>query len=125
MQQDIQRVKKSENTRVIGTDGPPSMNTRCRCAAAAVAALAVISPTSVKLWNPRPSKSKVERLYAVFEGDKILNYRQLINHPKLGEQWQTSCANEFGRLSQGIGGRVKGTNTIFFIRKEDIPEERL
>ena len=77
------------------------------------------------MWNPRPSKSKAERLYAVLEGDKMLNYRQLINHPKLGEQWQTSSANEFGRLAQGIGGRVKGTNTIFFIKKEDIPEERM
>ena len=109
----------------MGTNGPPSMNTRSRCAAAAIAALAVTSPTSAKLWNPRPSKSKAERLYAVLEGDKMLNYRQLINHPKLGEQWQTSSANEFGRLAQGIGGRVKGTNTIFFIRKEDIPEERM
>ena len=55
----------------------------------------------------------------------MLNYRQLINHPKLGEQWQISSANEFERLYQGIGGRAKGTDTIFFIRKEDIPEERM
>ena len=75
--------------------------------------------------NPRPFKSKSERLYAVLEGEKMLNYRQLINHPKLGKQWQTSSANEFGRLAQGIGGRIKGTNTILFIKKEDIPEERM
>ena len=116
-------LRNLQSTTVLGSTGPPSMNTRSRCIAAAIAALTATSPTSAKLWNPRPSKSKAERLYAVLEGDKMLNYRQLINHPKLGEQWQTSSANEFGRLAQGIGGRVKGTNTIFFIRKEDIPEE--
>ena len=113
MQQGVHRVKDLQNTREMETDGPPSMNMRSRCAAAEFAALVVTAPTSAKLWNPRPSKSKAERLYAVLEGDKMLNYRQLINHPKLGEQWQTSSANEFGRLAQGIGGRVKGTNTIF------------
>ena len=75
--------------------------------------------------EPKAFQNQVRKLYAVLEGDKMLHYRQLINHPKLGEQWQTSSANEFGRLGQGIGGRVKGTNTIFFTRKEDIPEERM
>ena len=70
MQQDIQRVKNLKNTTVIGTNGPPSMNTRSRCVAAAIAALAVTSPTSAKLWNRGPSKSKTERLYAVLEGGK-------------------------------------------------------
>ena len=55
----------------------------------------------------------------------MLNYRQLIKHPELGEQWRYSSANEFGRLAQGIGGRVKGTNTIKFIPRQQIPEERM
>jgi hypothetical protein len=33
-------------------------------------------------------------------------------------------ANEFGRLAQGVGERVKGTNTIFFIRKDQVPKDR-
>ena len=51
-----------------------------------------------------------------------LAYEQLINHPKLGERWNTSAANEFGRLAQGIGGRVEGTDTIKFIPKADVPK---
>ena len=47
----------------MGTNGPPSMNTRSRGAAAAVATLAVTSPTSAKLLNPRPFKTKSEGLY--------------------------------------------------------------
>ena len=111
-------LRNLQNTKVLGSNGPPSMNTRSRCVAAAIAALAVTSPTSAKPWNPRPSKFKAERLYAVLEGDKMLNYKQLINYPKLGEQWQTSSASEFGRLAQGIAGRIKGTNTIFLSRKK-------
>jgi hypothetical protein len=33
-------------------------------------------------------------------------------------------ANEFGRLAQGVGGRVTGTNTIFFIQKDQFPIDR-
>ena len=36
-----------------------------------------------------------------------------------------SSANEFGRLAQGVGGRIKGTNTIFFIHKHQVPIDRL
>ena len=41
--------------------------------------------------------------------------------------WFTSLTNEIGRLSQGIGknrpvkDRIKGTNTIFFVHKTQIP----
>ena len=62
---------------------------------------------------------------AVLEGDTILKYRKLLRHPLLDPAWNTSSANEFGRLAQGVGGRVKGTDTIFFINKEDEPLDRL
>ncbi len=35
------------------------------------------------------------------------------------------AANEFGRLTQGVGGRVKVTNTIFFICKDQLPKDRM
>ena len=41
-----------------------------------------------------------------------------------GELWKTACANEFGRLMQGIGGRVKGTNTMHIIPRAAIPPDR-
>ena len=37
--------------------------------------------------------------------------------------WNTKSANEFGRLAQGIGGRVKGTDTIFFMHKRQVPRD--
>ena len=54
----------------------------------------------------------------------MLEYRQLLKHPKLGPLWNRSAADEFGRLAQGIGGRIKGTNTIEFIHKSEVPADR-
>eukprot|EP00804_Cyclotella_cryptica_P001048 CCRYP_008349-RA/>CCRYP_008349-RA protein AED:0.36 eAED:0.38 QI:0/0/0/1/0/0/3/0/608 len=59
------------------------------------------------------------------ETGQLLEYRQLLRHPKFKEAWNISAANEFGRLAQGIKGRVKATDTIKFIPKSDIPPDRL
>ncbi len=56
---------------------------------------------------------------------EYLNYRQLIRNPKHREIWNKSAANEFGRLAQGVGRRVKSTNTIFFIRKDQLPKDNV
>jgi hypothetical protein len=49
----------------------------------------------------------------------------LLRDPKHKEIWTKAGANEFGRLAQGVGGRMDGTNTIFFIHKKEIPQDRL
>jgi hypothetical protein len=59
------------------------------------------------------------------ESGKVLKYRQLLTNPQYQVVWNTSSANEFGRLAQGIGNRVKGTDTIFFMHKHQVPRERI
>jgi hypothetical protein len=44
--------------------------------------------------------------------------------PKHKKNWSKSAANEFGRLAQGVGARVKGTDTIKSIKKDNVPYER-
>jgi hypothetical protein len=44
--------------------------------------------------------------------------------PKHAKVWSESSANEFGQLAQGVGGRLTGTNTIFFIQKDHVPIDR-
>ena len=58
------------------------------------------------------------------ETGELLEYRHLIKHPKFKNDWGYSFGNEIGRLAQGMPGHNTGTNTIFFIRKADIPPER-
>ncbi len=54
----------------------------------------------------------------------MLKYRQLITLPKYQDAWTHSSANEFGLLAQGVGTRILGTDTIFFITKQDIPVDQ-
>ena len=58
------------------------------------------------------------------ETGELLEYRHLIKKPKVKEQWGYSFGNEIGRLAQGMPGRNIGTNTIYFINKGEIPNER-
>ena len=67
-----------------------------------------------------------EQIHTVIdmETGELLDYRKLLHHPKFKEAWSLSAANEFGRLAQGIGGRIKGTDTITFINKSEISSDR-
>ena len=71
-------------------------------------------------------ENEVHKALAVLDKStgKLLNYCQLLRHPVYQGDWTISSANDFGRLAQGVGGRIKGTDTIQFIRKSDIPEDR-
>jgi hypothetical protein len=67
-----------------------------------------------------------ELSWYLFFQHTYLNYRQLLHHPKYKDAWAKSAANEFGRLAQGLkDGRVKGTDTIKFIHKDQVPAERI
>ena len=62
---------------------------------------------------------------------QTLEYRQHRQHPDFHKIWNHSYANKLGRLCQGIGTspdgtrkRIKGTDTFFVIRFENIPADR-
>ena len=55
---------------------------------------------------------------------QLLNYRQLTKGNDR-DTWIKACANDFGRLAQGVGKRMPtGTNTIFFIPRHKVPAGR-
>ena len=55
---------------------------------------------------------------------KQMEYRHLIRDPHYKKDWDQSCANELGRLAQGLGDKIKGTNTLIFIAKSKVPPGR-
>ena len=66
------------------------------------------------------------------ETGKQLNYGKLRKNPRLQDTWKTSLSNEMGGLCQGVGTgtnvkvkRYEGTNTLFAIKFEKTPKERL
>jgi hypothetical protein len=58
------------------------------------------------------------------EGGKLLEYKQLITNPKTQAKWTHSYGNKIGHLAEGMPGRNTGTNTIIFIRKNQVPMTR-
>jgi hypothetical protein len=54
------------------------------------------------------------------EGGKLLKYKQLIDNPKTQAKWTHSYGNKIECLAQGMPGCNNGTNTIIFIRKDQV-----
>ena len=51
----------------------------------------------------------------------LLEYIHLMKREEYRNIWGKSYGNELGRLSQGIGYNIKGTDTVFFTKKQNIP----
>ena len=74
-------------------------------------------------------KSKIngflQHAYSVWDEDqqKMLEFKDLIKNPITKPIWNTSYANELGRLSQGIWN-IKGTNCVHFIPHTKVPNGR-
>jgi len=75
----------------------------------------------------RVARRRREAAHAVLDQEtgELLEYHRLLKHPRFKEVWNRSAADEFGRLAQGIGERIKGTDTMRFIHKHKIPVDRL
>jgi hypothetical protein len=55
---------------------------------------------------------------------ELLEYRHLIANQTTRATWQHSYGNKNGRLAQGMPGRNTGTDTIVFIKKSQVPQNR-
>jgi hypothetical protein len=51
-----------------------------------------------------------------------LEYRHLIKDTSTFPIWNKAAVNEFGRLVQGVGERITGSNTFFFIPHQAVPK---
>jgi hypothetical protein len=58
------------------------------------------------------------------DNGELLEYRHLIANPKTRAVWAHSYGNKIGCLAQGMPGRNTGTNTIFFICRNQVPCNR-
>ena len=65
-------------------------------------------------------------LHAVLndETGEIMEYHHLVSNPKYRDTWKNAYGKELGRLAQEIPGIVKGTDTIVFIHKTSVPQDR-
>jgi hypothetical protein len=73
-------------------------------------------------------ENEIHQAMAVMDTDtgKLLNYCQLMRSTKYQDAWSLSLANKFGRLANGVGGRIKNpTNAIQFIHQHEAPKDRM
>jgi hypothetical protein len=77
--------------------------------------------------NAARRKFPLEMLNAVLDMDtgKLMEMKQLLVNPKYKEVWKKLCTTELGRLAQGIPGVSKGTDTIVFIRRDEVPIDQI
>jgi hypothetical protein len=54
-----------------------------------------------------------------------MEYRGLISDDAKLPTWDRAAANEFGRLDQGVGGFIEGSNTIFFILRSAVSKKKV
>ena len=59
------------------------------------------------------------------ENGELLQYCHLIANSRIRATWTHLYRNELGWLAQGMPGRVKGTDTIFFIPRHMVLKERI
>ena len=57
----------------------------------------------------------------IYENGQKLNLDKLLKKDKI---WITSLSNELGRVMQGVGNRITGTDTMEFVKKENIPNHK-
>jgi hypothetical protein len=54
-----------------------------------------------------------------------LEYRHIIKDDSTFTVWNKAAANEFGILAQGVGDRIEGSNTFFFIPRQAFPKGKI
>jgi hypothetical protein len=54
-----------------------------------------------------------------------LEYRHLVNDASTFTIWNEAAVNEFGRLAQGFGEHITGSNTNLFIPRQAVPKGKI
>ena len=90
----------------------------------------VLAPTCYKLYNQSKQEYKHFANTVIDEEmGRRLEYRHLIKQPKFRVNWLKLGANKFYQLFQAFkktdgSQRIKGTNTLFWIKKEQVPKNK-
>jgi hypothetical protein len=123
------RLSKNHQPSTTGGMGTRSMTARNTEHAAPPASQTCSKTEATNATQQRFKKmeNEVHQALAVMDKEtgRLLNYQQLLRSRKHKKAWSILAANKFGRLAQGVGGQIKGTNTIKFIHQHEVPADRM
>ena len=77
-----------------------------------------------QLQHLQPQQQHCNHVFHPDTGKKQTIRKLMGNSTSEAEVWTKACANEFGRLMNGVGDRVAGTNTMRVVHKANIPRDR-
>eukprot|EP00804_Cyclotella_cryptica_P024119 CCRYP_007336-RA/>CCRYP_007336-RA protein AED:0.15 eAED:0.19 QI:0/0/0/1/0.33/0.25/4/0/962 len=108
---------------------PPALNTRSRTRSITQETmLHFLATHHVGITAAKATQRRYppDMLHAVLndETGELMEYRHLIANPKYRDTWQNAYGKELGRLAQGLPGIVKGTDTIAFIQRSHVSQDR-
>eukprot|EP00804_Cyclotella_cryptica_P018671 CCRYP_007187-RB/>CCRYP_007187-RB protein AED:0.29 eAED:0.29 QI:0/-1/0/1/-1/0/1/0/524 len=111
------------------TTTPPALNTRSRTRSITHETMLNFLAThhiGITAATATQRRYPPDMLHAVLndETGELMEYRHLIANPKYRDTWQNAYGKELGRLAQGLPGIVKGTDTIAFIQRSHVPQDR-
>ena len=88
--------------------------------------MTTVQPTLRNLASRKfPMQMLCEMAVSIMDmNGNLLEYRHLMKRVEYRKTWGKTYVNELGRLAQGIGDNIKGTDTIFFTTKKNIPFKR-
>ena len=103
---------------------PPCISTDYSIAACINTRLKVAEPESIASQDATKLYQLVNPIMDV-DTSKLLEYWQLLHHPKFKDALNLSAVSKFSCLVQNVKSHIKGTSTIEFINKDKIPQDRL
>ena len=78
--------------------------------------------TRVLHRNMKSHQNDKQKAYHIYDTQGRKQTLELLLQGNDKETWSRSASNEFGRLTQGNTFGIKGTNTMDFITKDDVPK---
>ena len=80
----------------------------------------------LNITHQQSSKISREVAGAIIDGETggLFEYQHLSTDPEYKVTWRHYYENEIGRLAQGMPCQVKQTNTMFIIKKDEVPHNK-
>eukprot|EP00804_Cyclotella_cryptica_P017098 CCRYP_003348-RA/>CCRYP_003348-RA protein AED:0.29 eAED:0.29 QI:0/0/0/1/1/1/2/0/539 len=111
------------------TTTPPALNTRSRTRSLThKTMLHVLATRHIGITAAQATQQRypTDMLHTVLndETGELMEYRHLVASPKYRDTWKNAYGKELGRLAQGLPSIFKGTDTIVFIQRTHVPQDR-
>ena len=118
---------KTEGPDLIKEDDPKPRRLSRRQRLLSTVEMSGSCPTACQAASRQPpSNILINFAESVLDGEtgELLEYRRLIKRQQFKNEWKYLFGNKSGRLAQGIPGRSKGNDTLFFVDRSEVPADR-